>query len=97
MIRAMAESSSPVLSVDVPSGWDVDRGPSVDGEASLFHPDALISLTAPKPFVRHFHNRHMVGGRFLTPAMAEKYNIDLPEYAGVDQVVEIDPVTGKKL
>ena len=93
----MAESTSPVLSVDVPSGWDVDRGPNVEGAPGLFHPDALISLTAPKPCVRHFCNRHMVGGRFLSPAMAEKYGIDLPEYTGVDQVVEIDPVTGEGL
>ncbi len=34
--------------------------------------------------------------RFLSPAMAEKYDLDLPSYEGLDQVVEIS-AKGQKL
>ncbi len=71
-----SESSSsdrPILvSVDVPSGWDVDGG---DLTGTGFHPDVLVSLTAPKLSAKKFRGRHFVGGRFLPPAIAEKYGI----------------------
>lgn len=59
-------------------------------------PDALISLTAPKPLVKWFTGRHFLGGRFLSPEMAEKYGLDVPKYEGLDQVVEV-PAEGGKL
>lgn len=30
-----------------------------------------------------------MGGRFLTEGMAEKYELDVPPYEGIDQVVEV--------
>jgi NAD(P)H-hydrate epimerase len=30
-----------------------------------------------------------VGGRFLTRDVAEKYELDLPKYPGIDQVLEV--------
>ena len=45
----------PVVSIDVPSGWDVDRG-DVSGDG--LRPDMLISLTAPKLCARAFAGRH---------------------------------------
>jgi NAD(P)H-hydrate epimerase len=62
----------PTLSVDIPSGWNVNGG---DEAETGFVPDALISLTAPKLAAKSFQGRHFVGGRFLTPKLAEKYNI----------------------
>lgn len=59
-------------------------------------PASLISLTAPKPLVRHFRGTHFVGGRFLSDTVAEKYGLDVPDYQGVDQVVEVK-VEGQKL
>lgn len=59
-------------------------------------PEALISLTAPKPLVKWFKGRHFLGGRFLSPEMAEKYGLDVARYEGLDQVVEV-PVEGGKL
>jgi hydroxyethylthiazole kinase-like uncharacterized protein yjeF len=61
-----------LVSVDVPSGWNVDGG---DLTGTSFSPDVLISLTAPKLSAKKFKGRHFVGGRFLPPAIAEKYNI----------------------
>jgi NAD(P)H-hydrate epimerase len=46
-------------------------------------------LTAPKPLVKWFKGRHFVGGRFLSKKVADKYDIDVPDYKGVDQIMEI--------
>ena len=54
----------PVLSVDAPSSWSIEDGPPGAGPGAKFHPESLISLTAPKPLVRHFGGRHFVGGRW---------------------------------
>lgn len=85
-----------VLAVDAPSSWNIEGGPPESGPGSGYMPDALISLTAPKPLVKWFKGRHFVGGRFLSRVVAEKYGIDVPEYKGVEQVVEV-PVEGGKL
>lgn len=63
-----------VISVDVPSGWDVDEG---DVAETGFVPDILISLTTPKMCSKEFIGRHFVGGRFLPPAVASKYNVQV--------------------
>jgi hydroxyethylthiazole kinase-like uncharacterized protein yjeF len=76
-----------IVSVDVPSGWDVN-GATTDRNDPLV-PDALVSLTAPKRCAQTFYGRHFVGGRFLPPNLAKKYNIRMPNYPGVAQVVEI--------
>jgi NAD(P)H-hydrate epimerase len=34
--------------------------------------------------------------RFLSPEIAGKYGLDLPEYGGIEQVVELGP-SGQKL
>jgi NAD(P)H-hydrate epimerase len=85
-----------VLAVDAPSSWNIEDGPPSEGPGKGFMPDALISLTAPKPLVKWFKGRHFVGGRFLSEEMAGKYGLDVPEYEGLDQVVEV-PVEGGKL
>ena len=61
----MAETKLPVTSVDAPSSWDIEEGPPKSGVGSNFHPDVLISLTAPKPLVKHFRGRHFIGGRYV--------------------------------
>ncbi|KAL2148280.1 hypothetical protein VTH82DRAFT_2428 [Thermothelomyces myriococcoides] len=91
VIQAMAESKVPVTSVDAPSSWDIEEGPPKSGVGSNFHPDVLISLTAPKPLVKHFKGRHFIGGRFVSPAIAKKYDFDVPAYEGIDQIVEVGP------
>lgn len=77
-MRGMRERDDSVVlvSVDVPSGWDVDGdGDGGSSTKDRLVPDVLVSLTAPKPFAREFRGRHFVGGRFLPPALAEKYGI----------------------
>jgi NAD(P)H-hydrate epimerase len=96
VIEALASTTIPVLAVDAPSSWDIEDGPRDDGPGKGFMPPALISLTAPKPLVKWFKGRHFLGGRFLSPAMAEKYGLNIPKYEGLDQVVEV-PVESEKL
>jgi NAD(P)H-hydrate epimerase len=96
VIKALAESKVPVLAVDAPSSWNIEDGPPSNGPGKEYNPDALISLTAPKPLVKWFKGRHFVGGRFVSEEIAEKYGFDIPPYKGSDQVVEV-PLGGEKL
>jgi NAD(P)H-hydrate epimerase len=96
VIEALRDTKIPVLAVDAPSSWNIEEGPPSEGPGKGFMPDALISLTAPKPLVKWFKGRHFLGGRFLSPEVAEKYELDVPKYEGLDQVVEV-PVEGGKL
>jgi NAD(P)H-hydrate epimerase len=89
VIEALRDTKIPVLAVDAPSSWNIEDGPPDSGPGKGFIPEALISLTAPKPLVKWFKGRHFVGGRFLSPEMAEKYSLDQPPYEGLDQVVEV--------
>jgi NAD(P)H-hydrate epimerase len=70
--EAAANKNLMTISVDVPSGWNVDEG---DTAKTGFVPDVLISLTTPKHCAKEFPGRHFVGGRFLPPKLAEKYRV----------------------
>jgi len=86
IMNHFVDSQIPVVSVDVPSGWDVDRG---DVLGTGFMPNVLVSLTAPKISSKAFVGRHFIGGRFLPPVLAKTYGIKMPPYSGVSQVYEI--------
>jgi pyridoxal 5'-phosphate synthase / NAD(P)H-hydrate epimerase len=82
-----ALSSTKVVSIDVPSGWNVEQGDSSDNG---LRPDMLISLTAPKKCALNFTgDHHFLGGRFVPPAIRTKYNLKLPAYPGASQCVRI--------
>ena len=80
------DQGTKIVSVDVPSSWDVDGG---DILGTGFVPDALVSLTAPKLCAEDFSGRHFVGGRFLSPTLSKKYGVRMPPYQGVSQVMEV--------
>lgn len=64
VLQAFKETDKPILSVDIPSGWDVEEG-NVNNE---FTPDAILSLTAPKKGIKSFvesGGKHFLGGRFV--------------------------------
>jgi len=73
VLTLIARSKLPIVSVDIPSGWDVEQGPvqreisNKEGEKveEVLMPDVLVSLTAPKQGVRGFRGRHFLGGRFV--------------------------------
>lgn len=76
----------PIVSIDIPSAWDVELG-NVDNRS--FTPQVLLSLTAPKLGARNFTGRHFLGGRFVPEDLEEKYELELPEFPGSDQIVEL--------
>ena len=67
------------------AGWDVEKG-----DPSGIQPEVLVSLTAPKMCARLFKGRrHFLGGRFVPPELAAKYQLNLPDYPGTEPVVEL--------
>lgn len=79
----------PIVSVDIPSSWHVEKG----NINNSFTPSVLISLSAPKLGAVEFSGRHFLGGRFLSEDLEAKFDLQLPDYPGTEQVVEI---TGAK-
>eukprot|EP00277_Geminigera_cryophila_P025952 CAMPEP_0179467854 /NCGR_PEP_ID=MMETSP0799-20121207/48892_1 /TAXON_ID=46947 /ORGANISM="Geminigera cryophila, Strain CCMP2564" /LENGTH=235 /DNA_ID=CAMNT_0021273497 /DNA_START=90 /DNA_END=797 /DNA_ORIENTATION=- len=86
ILPALKLSRVPIVSVDIPSGWDVNAG----NAAGLgVEPSVLISLTAPKHCARNFSGIHYLGGRFVPPAIQQQYSLVLPSFAGTDMHVKI--------
>lgn len=115
-VRQQVHSGDPrrafLLSIDIPSGWDVDRGATrharlseegkVEDDTPILEllPDLLVSLSAPKLCSLTLPSgnlcAHVLGGRFLPPAVIEKFSLEsLPEYQDLDLVVSLQnhPVT----
>ncbi|CEP64623.1 NADHX epimerase LALA0_S12e03158g [Lachancea lanzarotensis] len=81
----------PIVSVDVPTGWDVDEGPV---EPNSIIPKVLVSLTVPKPCaskIDSLETQHYVGGRFVPAEFAHKYKFEPFPYENADQVVKLSP------
>lgn len=92
VLSLLTESKLPIVSVDIPSGWDVESGRPSGGEGKrvdALDPDVLVSLTAPKEGVREFRGRHFLGGRFVPKSLDDKFELNLPEYPGTDLIVEL--------
>ncbi|CAD6586211.1 MAG: hypothetical protein TREMPRED_004368 [Tremellales sp. Tagirdzhanova-0007] len=102
VLRLIKSSSLPIVSVDIPSGWSVSDGPQKlytesddhgkNEPVETFEPEALVSLTVPKEGVRGYKGRHWLGGRFVPDDLAKKFELNLPAYQGVDQVLELPRV-----
>ena len=61
----------------------------VSGEV-CFHPSMLISLTAPKLGSQSYNGVHYLGGRFVPPSLAQKYNLQLENlYKENEQIVKL--------
>jgi len=80
------QSSTAIVSIDVPSGWDVSAG---DVGGTGLRPSLLISLTAPKECARSFAGKHALGGRFMPPALLRKLDVRIPPYSGAAQFLAI--------
>jgi len=103
VLALLTQSKLPIVSVDIPSGWDVEKGNEL---GTGLQPDVLVSLTAPKLGVKSFKGRHFLGGRFIPKCvglyfagilqltvsfrtMDEKFGLNLPRYPGFMQIVEL--------
>ncbi|SCU98325.1 LAMI_0F14114g1_1 [Lachancea mirantina] len=84
------QNAVPIVSVDIPTGWDVDGGP-VAGTDSLA-PSVLVSLTVPKPCANKLQagrTTHFVGGRFVSASFAKKFGFEPFPYPFTDQVLKL--------
>jgi len=82
VVDLMKRTKIPIASVDIPSGWHVERGEPDEGGIK---PELLISLTAPKLCAKQFSGKyHYLGGRFVPYKLEEKYNMCLPKYPGTE-------------
>ncbi|KAF5276235.1 hypothetical protein FQR65_LT04040 [Abscondita terminalis] len=67
VIEMMKNTKIPIASIDIPSGWDIEKGEPPEGGIK---PDLLISLTAPKLCAKLFSGKyHYLGGRFVPPKL----------------------------
>eukprot|EP00177_Eucheuma_denticulatum_P000399 GFKZ01000690.1.p1 GENE.GFKZ01000690.1~~GFKZ01000690.1.p1 ORF type:complete len:340 (-),score=38.95 GFKZ01000690.1:1211-2230(-) len=74
-----------ILSVDVPSGWDLRFGPrEIDVTADTFvKPEVLVSLGAPKECAKVFSGGyHFVAGRHLPQSYFTERDIRVPVFPG---------------
>ncbi|KAJ8877045.1 hypothetical protein PR048_021497 [Dryococelus australis] len=87
VIDTLKSVQTPLVSIDIPSGWDVEKGGPLEGG---LQPELLISLTAPKKCAQFFTGKfHFLGGRFVPPRLEAKYQLNLPEYPGTECCVQI--------
>ncbi len=88
MQHTYLQNDTPCLSIDIPSGWNVDEG---DTHQTGFKPTAVISLTAPKLCMKGFNGIHYIGGRFVPPKMIKELGLILPDYGPTTtQLVKFD-------
>nr|CAG4645021.1 EOG090X0AXR [Leptodora kindtii] len=89
IITHLAQTTVPLCSIDIPSGWNVETGPE---ESSLsLNPEMLISLTAPKKCAEKFQGKHhFLGGRFVPEKLAAKYQLNLPPYPSSQPCVRLN-------
>ena len=87
LIDDLSESDVQILSVDVPSGWNVDSGPVFE---KSINPSINLSLSAPKHCLKHFNGENYLGGRFLPDGIKSEFNLSLPEYPDQEQIVKFE-------
>lgn len=85
VLSLLNASDLPIVSVDIPSGWDVEKGPveletQVEGKGNVqgVKASVLVSLTAPKLGVRSFKGRHFLGGRFVPKCVVAIFPVIRP-------------------
>lgn len=92
LLQEINSHKATLLAVDVPSGWDVDKGDIFD--ECVRTPDVLVSLTAPKPCADVLQKKrpslvHYVGGRFVPPRLCTRFDFDVPDYEGTNVIARI--------
>ncbi|XP_041530725.1 yjeF N-terminal domain-containing protein 3 isoform X2 [Microtus oregoni] len=86
-LATLKRLSIPLVSLDVPSGWDTEAGGDAKDEVQ---PDVLVSFAAPKSCASRFSgHHHFVVGRFVPDDVRRKFGLLLPKYTGTDCVAAL--------
>ena len=72
IIDAMKKFENKIISVDIPSGFDINNG----NIFNTFVPKGLVSLTLPKLCSKTFTGDHFLGGRFVPKKLFEQFNLN---------------------
>ena len=82
-IDRLAQSYLPLLSLDVPSGWDTTRGPLL-GDLRIgraLKPEVLVSVLAPKRCLRSFGGNYWyLVGNVVPEPVGERLDLRLPAF-----------------
>ena len=92
VIDAINIHPAPILAVDIPSGWHVDKG-DIHEHHYVKRVDAIISLTAPKSCAAVAEERgvtHYVGGRFVPKKLCQELDFQVPTYSGVNGITRLN-------
>ena len=87
-LALIAEHARSVVSIDIPSGWDVEAGPPAP-PTPVISPALLISLTAPKLCARAYTGAHYLAGRFVPQSLEQRHQLCLPTYPGTSQCIRL--------
>uniref|UniRef100_A0A0K0DUH9 NAD(P)H-hydrate epimerase n=1 Tax=Strongyloides stercoralis TaxID=6248 RepID=A0A0K0DUH9_STRER len=75
ILKDLANTSTSIASIDIPSGWDVESGP----------------LLAPKLCAKYFKGTgHYLGGRFIPQSLSDKYQLNLPKYQKTEGILKLN-------
>ena len=72
IIEALKNFENKIISVDIPSGFDVEKGNTLN----TFVPKALVSLTLPKLCSKSFKGEHYLGGRFVPSKIFDQFKLN---------------------
>lgn len=79
IIKNINDSKKPVVSIDVPSGLQIDLNNDVKNSLCV-NSEMNISLMLPKEGVATYQKKHYLSGRFLPNSIIEKYNLKVPQF-----------------
>lgn len=78
----LKQTKFPIFSIDVPSGWDIEKG-NIFGS---FEPLANISLGCVKPCMEAFKGVHYFAGHYMPEALLEEFKVKNPVYSDRNQL-----------
>mmetsp|Transcript_10483 Transcript_10483/g.15328 ORF Transcript_10483/g.15328 Transcript_10483/m.15328 type:complete len:276 (+) Transcript_10483:89-916(+) len=89
ILESFANLQLPIVSLDVPSGYNVDIDLQQSSASTFFVPDTLISLSSPKICSKSFKGNHYLAGRFVPSKIAKRFGLDkLPPYKGCSDFIQ---------
>jgi NAD(P)H-hydrate epimerase len=86
VLSGLKACGKPIVSIDIPSGWDVEKG-DVTGDGIC--PAILISLSAPKLCSTFFKGAHYLGGRFVPEFVQKQFDLNTPPFPDTSLFVRL--------